>query len=153
MEKSNARLVVKAEGEYEQLAYQANETFTLEIAPLTEAEKEVKRDKFGYSGERLSLNFQDIEIRAVLQLIADFTDINMVTSDTVQGSVTLRLQNVPWDQALDLILKTKGLAKRSQGNVMLIAPSEEIAAREKQEFESQKEQLEHTLVNLDFEFY
>jgi len=139
MEKSNARLIVKAEGDYEQLAYQANETFTLEIAPLTEAEKEVKRDKFGYSGERLSLNFQDIEIRAVLQLIADFTDINMVTSDTVQGSVTLRLQNVPWDQALDLILKTKGLAKREQGNVMLIAPSEEIAAREKQEFESLKQ--------------
>jgi len=139
MEKSNARLVVKAEGDYEQLAYQADDTFTLEIAPLTEAEKEVKRDKFGYSGERLSLNFQDIEIRAVLQLIADFTDINMVTSDTVQGSVTLRLQNVPWDQALDLILKTKGLAKREQGNVMLIAPSEEIAAREKQEFESLKQ--------------
>lgn len=140
MEKRNARLVVKAEGEYEQLAYQANETFTLEIAPLTAAEKEeVKRDKFGYTGERLSLNFQDIEIRAVLQLIADFTGINMVTSDTVQGSVTLRLQGVPWDQALDLILKTKGLAKRKQGNVMLIAPSEEIAAREKQEFESQKQ--------------
>ena len=140
MEKRNARLVVKAEGEYEQLAYQANETFTLEIAPLSAAEKEeIKRDKFGYSGERLSLNFQDIEIRAVLQLIADFTGINMVTSDTVQGSVTLRLQNVPWDQALDLILKTKGLAKRKQGNVMLIAPSEEIAAREKQEFESQKQ--------------
>lgn len=140
MEKRNARLVVKAEGEYEQLAYQTNDTFTLEIAPLTAAEKEeVKRDKFGYTGERLSLNFQDIEIRAVLQLIADFTGINMVTSDTVQGSVTLRLQGVPWDQALDLILKTKGLAKRKQGNVMLIAPSEEIAAREKQEFESQKQ--------------
>ncbi len=140
MEKRNARLVVKAEGDYEQLAYQTNDTFTLEIAPLTAAEKEeVKRDKFGYTGERLSLNFQDIEIRAVLQLIADFTGINMVTSDTVQGSVTLRLQGVPWDQALDLILKTKGLAKRKQGNVMLIAPSEEIAAREKQEFESQKQ--------------
>lgn len=140
MEKRNARLVVRVEGEYEQLAYQTNETFTLEIAPLTAAEKEeIKRDKFGYSGERLSLNFQDIEIRAVLQLIADFTGINMVTSDTVQGSVTLRLQNVPWDQALDLILKTKGLAKRKQGNVMLIAPSEEITAREKQEFESRKQ--------------
>lgn len=140
MENGNSRMIVRAEGEYEQLAYQANETFTLEIAPLTEAEKEkIKRDKFGYSGERLSLNFQDIEIRAVLQLIADFTGVNMVTSDTVQGSVTLRLQNVPWDQALDLILKTKGLAKRKQGNVMLIAPSEEIAAREKQEFEAQKQ--------------
>lgn len=140
MENRNARIIVRPEGEYEQLAYQTNETFTLEIAPLTEAEKEkIKRDKFGYSGERLSLNFQDIEIRAVLQLIADFTGVNMVTSDTVQGSVTLRLQNVPWDQALDLILKTKGLAKRKQGNVMLIAPSEEIAAREKQEFEAQKQ--------------
>ncbi|MCF6323488.1 MAG: type IV pilus secretin PilQ [Gammaproteobacteria bacterium] len=139
MEQRNARLVVRAEGDYEQLAYQTNETFTLEITPLSEEENKVKKDKFGYSGERLSLNFQDIEIRAVLQLIADFTDINMVTSDTVQGSVTLRLQNVPWDQALDLILKTKGLAKRKQGNVMLIAPSEEIAAREKQEFEAQKQ--------------
>ncbi len=140
MEKRNARLVIKAEGDYEHLAYQANEIFTLEIAPLTPAEKEeIKRDKFGYNGERLSLNFQDIEIRAVLQLIADFTGINMVTSDTVLGSVTLRLQNVPWDQALDLILKTKGLAKRKQGNVMLIAPAEEIAAREKQEFESRKQ--------------
>ena len=140
MENLNTRLIVKSEGDFEQLAYQTNDTFTLEIAPLTAAEKEeIKRDKFGYSGERLSLNFQDIEIRAVLQLIADFTGINMVTSDTVQGSVTLRLQNVPWDQALDLILKTKALAKRKQGNVMLIAPSEEIAAREKQEFESQKQ--------------
>ncbi len=139
MEQRNVRLVVKAEGDYEHLAYQTNETFTLEITPLSEEENKVKKDKFGYSGERLSLNFQDIEIRAVLQLIADFIDINMVTSDTVQGSVTLRLQNVPWDQALDLILKTKGLAKRKQGNVMLIAPSEEITAREKQEFEAQKQ--------------
>jgi type IV pilus assembly protein PilQ len=101
--------------------------------------EERKKDEFGYSGERLSLNFQDIEVRSVLQLIADFTGINVVVSDTVGGSLTLRLKNVPWDQALDIILKTKGLAMRQTGNVMLIAPSEEIAAREKLELESQKQ--------------
>ena len=95
--------------------------------------EESKKDELGFSGERLSLNFQDIEIRSVLQLIADFTGLNIVVSDTVRGSLTLRLKNVPWDQALDIILKTKGLGMRQTGNVMLVAPSEEIAAREKLE--------------------
>ena len=95
-----------------------------------------QRDKFGYTGERLSLNFQNIEVRAVLQLIADFTGLNLVASDTVGGNVTLRLKNVPWDQAMDIILKTKGLAMRQDGNVILVAPSEEIAAREKLELEA-----------------
>ena len=104
---------------------------------LTAEEKEeLKKEKFGFTGERLSLNFQNIEVRAVLQLIADFTGLNMVASDTVGGNVTLRLKNVPWDQAMDIILKTKGLAMRQDGNVILVAPSEEIAAREKLELEA-----------------
>ena len=88
------------------------------------------------------MNFQDIEVRSVLQLIADFTDLNLVASDTVQGSITLRLQNVPWDQALDLVLKTKGLDKRKVGNVLLVAPADEIAARERQELEAKKQVAE-----------
>src|SRR5690554_7729991 len=88
-----------------------------------------------YTGEKLSLNFQNIEVRSVLQLIADFTGLNLVASDTVQGSITLRLQNVPWDQALDLVMKTKGLGKRQMGSVLLVAPSEVIAARVKMELE------------------
>jgi len=127
-------------GNYDYLAYQADDQFTIEVRQLTKKEvEEKKKDEFGYSGERLSLNFQDIEVRSVLQLIADFTGINVVVSDTVKGSLTLRLKNVPWDQALDIILKTKGLAMRQTGNVMLVAPSEEIAAREKLELESQKQ--------------
>jgi type IV pilus assembly protein PilQ len=136
----NAEISISAEGEFEHLAYQTNQVLTLEIRPVSKEEQEAaKKEKFGYTGERLSLNFQDIEIRAVLQLIADFTGLNMVTSDTVKGNVTLRLQNVPWDQALDIILKTKGLDMRKEGNVILVAPGEEIAAREKQEFESHKQ--------------
>ena len=142
-DEDNAEITVTAEGEFEHLAYQANQTLTLEVRPVSKEEQEAaKKEKFGYTGERLSLNFQDIEIRAVLQLIADFTGLNMVTSDTVKGNVTLRLQNVPWDQALDIILKTKGLDMRKEGNVILVAPGEEIAAREKQEFESHKQKEE-----------
>lgn len=136
----NARISVVATGEYEYMAYQTDETFTISVKPVTGAELERKRkEKFQYTGEKLSLNFQDIEVRSVLQLIADFTELNLVASDTVKGRITLRLQNVPWDQALDLILKTKGLDKRKVGNVMLVAPADEIAAREKLELESQKQ--------------
>jgi type IV pilus assembly protein PilQ len=136
----NVHMVITPMGEYDYLAYQSNDEFTIEVKAITKEEaEERKKDEFGYKGERLSLNFQDIEVRSVLQLIADFTGINIVVSDTVKGSITLRLKNVPWDQALDLILKTKGLAMRQTGNVMLIAPSEEIAAREKLELESQKQ--------------
>jgi len=136
----NVHMVITPMGNYDYLAYQADDQFTIEVRQLTKKEvEEKKKDEFGYSGERLSLNFQDIEVRSVLQLIADFTGINVVVSDTVKGSLTLRLKNVPWDQALDIILKTKGLAMRQTGNVMLVAPSEEIAAREKLELESQKQ--------------
>jgi len=136
----NVHMVITPMGEYDYIAYQSDNQFTIEVRQLTKAEvEESKKDEFGYSGERLSLNFQDIEVRSVLQLIADFTGINVVVSDTVGGSLTLRLKNVPWDQALDIILKTKGLAMRQSGNVMLVAPSEEIAAREKLELESKKQ--------------
>ncbi len=136
----NIKLLVDTKNEFEHLGYQAGNTFTIEVKGLTKAQKEARaKAKFGYSGERLSLNFQDIEVRAVLQLIADFTGKNMVTSDTVSGSITLRLKNVPWDQALAIILKTKGLGMREEGNVMRVAPAEELAAIEKQELEAKKQ--------------
>lgn len=123
--------------DFEHVAYQADNIFTIELKPISESElEEQKKAKFGYTGERLSLNFQDIPVRAVLQLIADFTELNVVVSDSVDGNLTLRLKNVPWDQALDIILKAKGLSKRESGNVMLVAPSEEIAAQEKIDLEA-----------------
>jgi type IV pilus assembly protein PilQ len=136
-EGANTRLTVKAQGDYEHFAYQADKTFTLEVRPLTPQQLEAKKKK--YTGERLSLNFQDIEVRAVLQLLADFTDLNIVASDTVTGHITLRLKDVPWDQALDIILRIKGLGKRQEGNVLWVAPLAEIAAREKQELQAMKE--------------
>ena len=137
---SSAQLSITPKGVYEYLAFQSENTFTVEVKPLSKEQKEAaKREEDQFIGERLSLNFQDIEVRAVLQLLADFTSLNIVTSDTVQGNLTLRLQNVPWDQALDLILKTKGLGMRRSGNVIMIAPTEEIATREKLEIESKKQ--------------
>ncbi|WP_071870892.1 type IV pilus secretin PilQ family protein [Atopomonas hussainii] len=133
-------VIIEPTGFYDYLAYQTDNKLTVSVKPLTREESEKRNaDKFAYSGEKLSLNFQDIDVRSVLQLIADFTDLNLVASDTVQGSITLRLQNVPWDQALDLVLKTKGLDKRKVGNVLLVAPADEIAARERQELEAQKQ--------------
>lgn len=121
--------------EYEQIAYQSDNQFTLELRPLAEEEVQARKER-SFEGERLSLNFQDIEVRSVLQLLADFTDQNVVVSDSVDGEVTLRLKNVPWDQALDIILKSKGLAMRQNGNVLMVAPADEIAAREQLELES-----------------
>ncbi len=132
---NNVRMIITPVGEYEYLAYQSDNTLTIDVKPLTAEQKaQIEREEF--SGEKLSLNFQDIEIRAVLQLLADFTGLNVVVSDTVQGNITLRLKNAPWDQALDIILKTKGLGMRKSGNVLLVAPSEEIAQREKLELEA-----------------
>jgi type IV pilus assembly protein PilQ len=140
MEGSNTVIYIEPEGQYDYLAYQADGVLAINVKPITKAEKEkLAQSEFPYSGEKLSLNFQNIEVRAVLQLIADFTGQNLVASDTVDGGITLRLQNVPWDQALDLVLKTKGLAKRQMGNVLLVAPAEEIAAREKIELEAVKQ--------------
>jgi len=131
------RMVVNTTGEYDVLSYQADRNFVLEIAPLSEAEREALRvERQEYVGERLSLNFQDIEVRSVLQLLADFTDLNIVVSDTVTGNITLRLNNVPWDQALDIVLTVRDLDKRVSGNVIYVAPREEIAARERRELEA-----------------
>lgn len=128
---------------FEHLAYQTDKTFTIELKPISKKELEdIKKQKFGYVGDRLSLNFQDIPVRAVLQLIADFTSMNIVVSDSVDGNLTLRLKNVPWDQAFDIILKAKGLDKRENGNVVLVAPSEEIAAQEKIELEAKQQATE-----------
>ncbi|MBL1321685.1 MAG: type IV pilus secretin PilQ [Methylophaga sp.] len=138
----NTRLVLSATGKFDHLAYQADNKLVIEVRPIIEEITATGREKFGYSGEKLSLNFQQIEVRAVLQLLADFTGMNLVTSDTVQGNLTLRLKNVPWDQALDIILKTKGLAMRQNGNVMLIAPASEIAAREKQELAAKNQLIQ-----------
>ncbi|TBU80282.1 type IV pilus secretin PilQ [Pseudomonas daroniae] len=136
----DASIVIEPVGAYDYLAYQTENKLTLSVKPLTQEDAEKRQaERFAYSGEKLSLNFQDIDVRSVLQLIADFTDLNLVASDTVAGNITLRLQNVPWDQALDLVLKTKGLDKRQVGNVLLVAPAAEISARERQELESQKQ--------------
>lgn len=136
----NVRMVISASGNYDHLAYQSDNKFTIEVKTVSKEEKEAKeKQQQAYKGERLSLNFQNIDVRAVLQIIADFTKLNIVTSDAVTGNLTLRLQNVPWDQALDIVLKTKGLAMRQIENVIMIAPAEEIATREKQEMEAKKQ--------------
>jgi type IV pilus assembly protein PilQ len=122
--------------QFDYLAYQTDKVLSINISDLPTDSKEQKEKQFPFTGEKLSLNFQNIEVRTVLQLIADFTGLNLVASDSVGGSITLRLQNVPWDQALDLVLKTKGLGQRQMGSVLLIAPAEEIAAREKVELEA-----------------
>jgi type IV pilus assembly protein PilQ len=132
-------LSIKASGEYDYLAYQADNEYVISVKPLTRAEQEEKKSQFAFTGEKLSLNFQNIEVRSVLQLIADVTQLNLVASDTVKGNITLRLDNVPWDQALDLVLKTKGLDKRQIGNVLMVAPAAEIAERERQELETRKQ--------------
>ncbi len=137
---NNVHMEIAATGEYQHLAYQTGDTLTVEVKPMPKEEAEAaKKAKSGYTGEKLSLNFQNIEVRAVLQLLADFTGLNLVTSDTVRGNVTLRLKNVPWDQALDIILKARGLGMRKMGDVLMIAPTEELAAREKLELEAQKQ--------------
>ncbi len=136
----NVRMVVSPMGNYVQSSYQAGNVFTLTVTPVVEGEEEERKvDEFGYSGERLSLNFQRISVRAALQVIADFTGLNFVTSDSVKGDLTLRLQDVPWDQALDIILQTRGLAMRQKGNVVWVAPAAEITALERQQLEASKE--------------
>ncbi len=139
---NNARLTIKPTGRFEYLAYQTDNLYTIEIKPFLKEEESSDPAKKKYTGELLSLNFQDIEVRAVLQIIADFTGLNVVVSDTVQGNLTLRLQNVPWDQALDIILRTKGLTSRQNGTVIYVAPTEEIITREQLELESRKKIVE-----------
>lgn len=135
-----ASISIEPSGAFDYSAFQTENKLTISVRPLTNEDVDRRAaDKPVYTGEKLSLNFQDIDVRSVLQLIADFTNLNLVASDTVQGGITLRLQNVPWDQALDLVLKTKGLDKRKVGSVLLVAPADEIAARERQELESLKQ--------------
>ncbi len=124
---------------FEYLAYQTDTSYVVSVKPRAQPGTPGAENEFSYTGEKLSLNFQDIEVRAVLQLIADFTELNLVASDTVNGSITLRLQNVPWDQALDIVLKAKGLDQRREGNVLLVAPIAEIAERERLEIEASRQ--------------
>jgi type IV pilus assembly protein PilQ len=136
----DAQLIITGLGEWDELAYQADRDFTIELRPLTEAEvEEIAEAQRDFVGDRLTLNFQDIETRAVLQILADFTGLNIVVSDTVTGNVTLRVQNVPWDQVLDIVMQTKGLDMRQNGNVILIAPAEELAERERLALESRQQ--------------
>jgi type IV pilus assembly protein PilQ len=144
----SSRLVITAQGDFEQLAYQSDNQYTVEIKPsLKRASGDEKKE---YSGERLTLNFQDIDVRSVLQLLADTSGQNIVVSDSVTGNLTLRLQNVPWDQALDIVLRTKGLDKRRQDNVIIIGPTEELAAREKSELAARKDLQELAPVRTEF---
>ena len=137
----DARIVISADGKYEQLAYQSDNEFTIEVNPAPDTQEQgstLFSETKEYEGQRLTLNFQDIETRAVLQLLAETSGRNIVVSDTVQGNVTLRLRNVPWDQALDIVMTTKGLDMRQNGNVIIVAPAEEIAARETADLEAKQ---------------
>jgi len=145
-----AQLELTTHGSYDYLAYQTDEEYILTVRPLAASEKNESYHELNYEGDRISLNFQNIEVRAVLQLIADFLELNLVASDTVSGSITLRLQNVPWDQALDLVLKAKGLDSRQTGNVLMVAPAQEIAERERQQIELNKHLAELAPLNTDF---
>src|SRR5947207_1434751 len=135
---NGSRIAITATGDYEQLAYQSDDQYVVEVAPRRKLAN-APEERPVYTGERLTLNFQDIETRAVLQLLADASGQNIVVSDSVSGNVTLRLQNVPWDQALDIVLRTKGLDKRRQDNVIIVAPQAELASREKAELAARKD--------------
>ena len=149
-EEGDTVIAVRPQGSFDYLAFQTDTLFTLAVSRLTTQEQKLLEETQKYTGETLSLNFQDIEVRKVLNLIADFTNLNLVASDTVGGNITLRLQDVPWDQALDLVLRTKGLDKRQVGNVLLVAPAEEIAAREQLELENQRAAQELAPLRTEF---
>ena len=137
---NTARLVVEPRGVWEHNAYQSDTRFVLEVRPVREDPTRLfQGTRQGYQGERLSLNFQNVDVRSLLQVIADFTNLNIITSDSVGGTITLRLKDVPWDQALDIILQSKGLDMRKNGNVILVAPRDEIAAKEKLELEARNQ--------------
>ncbi|MFW6346450.1 MAG: type IV pilus secretin PilQ, partial [Halomonas sp.] len=144
-------LDIEGTGDYAMVSTQSGRQLTIEAQPVTQQERDERvREEFPHTGERITLNFQDIEVRSVLAIIADFTGLNLVASDSVQGRVTLNLEDVPWDQALDLVLKSHGLASRQEGNVIVVAPAEELAQREQLELET-REQLE-TLEPLETEY-
>ena len=136
----NVQMTIEPKGDWEQSAYQTDKKFIIDVRPLlVDPNKLARGSKGSYNGEKLSLNFQKIEVRAVLQVIADFTGLNIVASDTVTGNLTLRLKDVPWDQALDIVLQSKALAMRKTGNVILVAPAEEVANKEKQALEASQQ--------------
>ncbi len=135
----NTEIVISATGNYEQLAYQSDTQYVVEVQPQRQAAATSGQPARKYTGEHLTLNFQDIDTRSVLQLLAEVSGKSIVVNDSVKGSVTLRLQNVPWDQALDVVLKTKGLGEREEGNVIIVAPAAELAAREQQELAASKD--------------
>ncbi|HEX9706767.1 MAG TPA: type IV pilus secretin PilQ [Steroidobacteraceae bacterium] len=147
---NSARIVVTATGDYEQLAYQTDNQYVVEVRQRQRATAAVAEKDKVYVGERLTLNFQDIDVRPLLQLLADTSGQNIVVSDSVKGRVTLRLQNVPWDQALDIVLKTKGLDMRRKDNVILVAPQAELAAHEKAELEAMKDIQELAPLRTEF---
>ncbi|MDL1860012.1 type IV pilus secretin PilQ [Betaproteobacteria bacterium PRO7] len=136
----NVRMVIEPRGLWEQNAYQSDTRFVVEVKPVKEDPSRLfQGTRQGYQGERLSLNFQNVDVRSLLQVIADFTNLNIITSDSVQGSITLRLKDVPWDQALDIILQSKGLDMRKNGNVIIVAPRDELATKEKLELEARNQ--------------
>src|SRR5258707_11048060 len=145
----SSRLVISSQGDFEQLAYQSDNQYTIEIKPSPKRSAAADEKK-EYTGERLTLNFQDIDVRSVLQLLADTSGQNIVVSDSVTGNLTLRLQNVPWDQALDIVLRTKGRDKRRQDNVIIIGPTEELASREKAQLAAHKEVQELSPTRTEF---
>ena len=154
-EGTTTTVTIEALGQYDYLAYQADGQYVVNIKPLTDAEVEEQSKKFAFNGERLTLDFQDIEVRSVLQIIAEFTSLNLVASDTVTGNITLWLDDVPWDQALEIILKAKGLDKRQEGNVLMVAPAAEIAEQERLQVEANKQlqelaPLETTFVRIKY---
>jgi type IV pilus assembly protein PilQ len=136
----NAHLLIEPRGQWEQNAYQSDSRLVVEVKPVKEDPTRLfQGTRKGYQGERLSLNFQNVDVRSLLQVIADFTNLNIITSDSVQGSITLRLKDVPWDQALDIILQSKGLDMRKNGNVILVAPRDELATKEKLDLEAKSQ--------------
>ena len=137
---ANAHLLIEPRGQWEQNAYQSDNRLVVEVKPVKEDPTRLfQGSRKGYQGERLSLNFQNVDVRSLLQVIADFTNLNIITSDSVQGSITLRLKDVPWDQALDIILQSKGLDMRKNGNVILVAPRDELATKEKLDLEARSQ--------------
>lgn len=146
----DTRLVINTSGDFEQLAYQSDDQYVVEVQPLRRAALDLSSSEKRYTGEKIRLSFQDIDLRAVLQVLADTSGKNIVVSDSVSGSVTLRLQDVPWDQALDIVMRTKGLDKREQGNVIIVAPADELASREKAELAAQKDIQELSPLRSEF---
>jgi type IV pilus assembly protein PilQ len=154
-EGTTTTVTIDAAGQYDYLAYQADGQYVVNIKPLTDAEVEEQAKKFAFNGDKMTLDFQDIEVRSVLQIIAEFTSLNLVASDTVTGNITLWLDDVPWDQALEIILKAKGLDKRQEGNVLMVAPAAEIAEQERLQVEANKQlqelaPLETTFVRIKY---